>query len=194
MNPGGESHKLNLMQDLDILRYPLGNFDFGRPYSTADTKRHIATIDQFPVKLTELVGKWSDDRLDTPYRPDGWTVRQLVHHVADSHMNGYVRTKLALTEDNPTIKPYGEGEWANLPDSRLDVGPSLVLLRNLHQRWVAVLDSLSETDLHRTFLHPGSGRTFTLTEQVAQYAWHSEHHYQHVYRLAERNGWLMNTV
>lgn len=182
------------MQDLDILRYPLGNFDFGQSFSMADTKRHIGTIDRFPVELTELVGKWGDDRLDTPYRPDGWTVRQLVHHVADSHMNGYIRTKLALTEDNPTIKSYQEGDWANLPDSRLDVAPSLVLLRNLHQRWVAVLDSLTETDLQRTFLHPGSGRTFTLTEQIAHYAWHGEHHYQHVYRLAERNGWMEKNV
>lgn len=177
------------MQDLDVLRYPLGNFDFGQTYTLAESKAHIAAIDQFPVKLTELVGKWGDDRLDTPYRPEGWTVRQLVHHVADSHMNGYVRTKLALTEQNPTIKPYEEGEWANLPDSRLDVAPSLVILRNLHQRWVAVLDALTETDLQRTFFHPGSQKMFSLSEQVAHYAWHGEHHYQHIVRLAERNGW-----
>lgn len=182
------------MQDIDILRYPLGDFDSGQPFSMADTKQHIAAIGGLPVKLTQLVGKWGDDRLDTPYRPEGWTVRQLVHHVADSHMNGYVRTKLALTEDNPTIKPYEEGEWANLPDSSLDVGVSLVILHNLHQRWVAVLHSLTETDLQRTFLHPGSGHTFTLAEQVANYAWHGEHHYQHAHRLAERNGWLEKNV
>ena len=182
------------MQDIDILRYPLGNFDLGQSFSMTDTKQHIATIDQLPVNLAELVGKLSDDRLDTPYRPGGWTVRQLVHHVADSHMNGYIRTKLALTEDNPTIKSYEEGEWASLPDSRLDVAPSLVILRNRHLRWVSVLDSLSETDLHRTFLHPGSGHTFTIAEQAANYAWHGEHHFQHVYRLAERNGWLRKDV
>ena len=182
------------MQDLDILRYPLGNFDFDQSFSMVDSKQQIAAIDQFPIKLTELVGKWGDDRLDTPYRPEGWTVRQLVHHIADSHMNGYFRTKLALTEDNPTIKPYEEGEWAKLADSQLDVASSLVILRNLHQRWVAVLDSLTETDLRRTFLHPGSGRTSTLTEHIAHYAWHGNHHYQHIYRLAERNGCLLNNV
>lgn len=182
------------MQDLDILRYPLGNFNFERSFSLADTKQAIAALDALPVKLTELVGKWGDDRLDTPYRPNGWTIRQLVHHIADSHLNGYIRTKLALTEDNPTIKPYEEGEWAKLSDSRLDVAPSLVILRNLHQRWVAVLDSLPETDLQRTYLHPATGRSVTLTEQAAHYAWHGEHHYQHAYRLAQRNGWLTNTV
>ena len=182
------------MQNLDLLRYPLGDFKSGQSYSLADSKQHIAAIDKFPIKMTELVGKWGDDRLDTPYRPEGWTVRQLVHHVADSHMNGYIRTKLALTEDNPTIKPYEEAEWANLPDSQLDAAPSLVILRNLHQRWVAVLDSLTDTDLQRTFLHPGSGHTVTLAGQIAHYAWHGEHHYQHAYRLAGRNGWLTINV
>lgn len=177
-------------QDIDTLRYPIGEFVHGQTYSADDTQRHIAVIDEFPVTLTELVGKWGDDRLDTPYRPDGWTIRQLVHHVADSHINAYVRTKLTVTEDNPTIKPYEEGEWAKLPDSKLDVAPSLVILRNLHQRWVAVLESLTNEDLQRTFYHPGSQRTSELSELVAHYAWHCEHHYQHAYRLAERNGWI----
>ena len=182
------------MQDLDILRYPIGNFDFDQSFSLDNTKQAIAAIDEFPIKLTELVGKWGDDRLDTPYRPDGWTIRQLVHHVADSHMNGYIRTKLALTEDNPTIKPYEEAKWATLSDSWLDVAPSLVILRNLHQRWVAVLESLTETDLQRTYLHPATGRTVSIAEQAANYAWHGEHHYQHVHRLAGRNGWLEKNV
>lgn len=147
-----------------------------------------------PVKLTELVGKWGDDRLDTPYRPDGWTVRQLVHHVADSHINAYVRTKLALTEENPIIKPYEEGDWANLADSRLDVAPSLVILRSLHLRWVTVLESLTEGDLQRTYFHPGSQKKITLSELAGTYAWHGEHHYQHAYRLASRNGWLEKDV
>ncbi|MBC3785660.1 YfiT family bacillithiol transferase [Spirosoma utsteinense] len=177
------------MQDLENLRYPLGNFDFGQSFSLAESKQHIATIGALPAKLTELVGEWGDDRLDTPYRPEGWTVRQLVHHLADSHMNGYVRTKLALTEENPTIKPYDEGAWADLPDSRLAVAPSLVILESLHQRWVAVLDALDLAGLKRTFHHPGSDRMFTLAEQAAHYAWHGEHHYQHIFGLAERNGW-----
>ena len=113
----------------------------------------------------------------------------MVHHVADSHINAYIRTKLALTEDNPTIKPYDQDEWIKLPDAQLDVAPSLVILRNLHQRWVAILQSLGETDLQRTYVHPESGRTIPLTEVIANYAWHGEHHYQHVAQLAGRNGW-----
>ena len=178
------------MQNLDTLRYPIGHFDAGQSFSSAETRQHIAAIAELPIKLTELVGKWGDDRLDTPYRPDGWTVRQLVHHIADSHMNAYVRTKLALTEDNPTIKPYEEGEWAKLADSQLDVALSLVILRNLHQRWVAVLESLSANDLQRTYYHPGSQKNVTLSEMIGMYVWHGEHHYQHAYRLAERNGWV----
>ena len=178
------------MQNLDTLRYPIGKFTYETPPSATERQQQIAAIAELPIKLTELVGKWGDDRLDTPYRPDGWTVRQLVHHVADSHMNAYIRTKLALTEDNPTIKPYEEGEWAKLADSQLDVALSLVILRNLHQRWVAVLESLPESDLQRTYYHPGSQATVALSEMIGMYVWHGEHHYQHAHRLAERNGWL----
>lgn len=178
------------MQDLDLLRYPIGPFDHEKLVSPGETQQHIRTIGEFPVQLTELVGKWGDDRLDTPYRPGGWTVRQVVHHVADSHINAYVRTKLALTEDNPTIKPYEQDEWIKLPDVRLDVAPSLVLLRSLHQRWVMTLQALTEADLQRTYVHPESGRTILLTEVIAHYAWHGEHHYGHVYQLAQRNGWF----
>ncbi|MBD2705709.1 putative metal-dependent hydrolase [Spirosoma sp. BT702] len=177
------------MHDLETLRYPIGDFVNGKTYSAEDSQQHIAALDEFPVKLTELVGKWGDDRIDTPYRPGGWTIRQLVHHVADSHLNAYVRTKLTLTEDNPTIKPYEEGEWAKLPDSQLDIAPSLVILRNLHHRWVTIFQSLTDADLARTYYHPGSQRSFELREALAMYAWHGEHHYQHAYRLAQRNGW-----
>lgn len=177
------------MQDLETLRYPIGDFVYGQSFTADDTKQHIAVIEALPVKLTELVGKWGDDRLDTPYRPGGWTIRQLVHHIADSHMNAYVRTKLALTEPNPTISPYEEGEWAKLPDSALDIAPSLVLLRSLHLRWVTILKSRTDADLQKTYFHPGNQRTFAVREVIALYAWHSEHHYQHAYRLAERNGW-----
>ncbi|WP_018621439.1 YfiT family bacillithiol transferase [Spirosoma luteum] len=176
-------------QTSDTLRYPIGDFVHGQEFSGPETQQHIATLAELPVKLTRLVGKWGDDRLDTPYRPDGWTVRQLVHHMADSHMNAYVRTKLALTEDNPTISPYEEGEWAKLPDSRLDVAPSLVILHNLHLRWVAILEALAEPELERTYFHPASEKTFPIRQVIALYAWHGEHHYQHAYRLAERNGW-----
>jgi len=171
------------------LRYPIGEFAAQPMYSPNETKQHRMAIASLPTKLTALVGNWPDTRLDTPYRPGGWTVRQLVHHMADSHMNGYVRTKLALTEDNPTILPYEEGEWAKLPDSKLEIAPSLTLLTSLHLRWATIFDALTETELQRTFYHPGSNRTFTLAQQAANYAWHGEHHYQHANRLAERNRW-----
>ena len=177
------------MQTTDDLRYPIGNFTYGATFSEAETKQHIAAIADLPVRLTELVGKWGDEYLDTTYRPEGWTVRQVVHHVADSHINAYVRTKLALTENNPTISPYEEGEWAKLPDMKLTISPSLVLLRNLHQRWVTVLESLTEADLNRTYFHPGQQRSFPLSEVIGLYAWHGEHHYQHINQLAVRNGW-----
>lgn len=182
------------MQDLYSLRYPIGEYDYSQSYSFAEAKQCISIIREFPKKLTELIGKWGDNRLDTPYRPEGWTVRQLAHHVVDSHTNAYVRTKLALTEDNPRITPYEEAEWAKLPDYQLDVAPSLVILSNLHLRWVTVLESLAETKLLRTYFHPGLQRTFPLTEMLGLYAWHCEHHYQHIYRLAERNGWLEKNV
>lgn len=174
----------------DDLRYPIGDFTYGKTYSAEDTRLHILVIAELPQKLAELVETWSDERLDTPYRPEGWTIRQLVHHVADSHINAYVRTKLALTESHPTISPYEEGEWALLPDSKLEIAPSLLLLKQLHYRWTTVLQALTETELARTYYHPGSKRTFALAEVIAMYAWHSEHHYQHAYRLAQRNGWV----
>jgi DinB superfamily len=178
------------MENLDTFKYPIGKFGFGQPISLEQTRAHILEIDQLPNKLAELVSDWADDQLDTPYRPDGWTVRQTVHHVADSHINAYVRTKLLLTEDNPTIKPYEQQHWADLSDSRLPVAPSLLILSNIHLRWVAILDSLQPEDFGRTYFHPGDQRTFTLTEVLGLYAWHGEHHYQHIRRLAERNQWV----
>ncbi len=177
------------MTDIDSLRYPIGDFVYGQTYTPDQVRAAIDDIAKLPHKLTQLVSKWDDDRLDTPYRPDGWTVRQLVHHMADSHINAYVRTKLALTEDNPTISPYEEGEWAKLPDSHLPVAHSLVILSNLHDRWVVVLNGMTEVHLNRTYFHPGSQRQFALAEVVLLYNWHGEHHYQHIYKLAERNGW-----
>jgi hypothetical protein len=178
------------MSDTTDLRYPIGPFTHGHSYTFDQTQEHIAAIAVFPHNLTELVGRWGDSRLDTPYRPGGWTVRQLVHHVADSHMNAYVRTKLALTEDIPTIKPYDENDWAALPDYRLSISPSLVILSNLHQRWVAVLNALTEAQLQRLYFHPESKKQFSLAEVLANYAWHGEHHYQHAYQLALRNHWI----
>ncbi len=178
------------MENLDALKYPIGQFVYGQSYTAEQTQEHIQQIGQLPHHLTELVGKWGDDRLDTPYRPDGWTVRQTVHHVADSHMNAYIRTKLLLTEDNPTIKPYEQQDWAELPDSRITIAPSLVILSNVHTRWMAILENLPTHAFDRTYFHPEARRNFALPEILANYAWHGEHHFQHILRLAQRNQWV----
>ncbi|WP_266365376.1 YfiT family bacillithiol transferase [Tellurirhabdus rosea] len=180
--------------DLELLRYPIGKFEYGQPYSMETIKEQLASIAILPHNLTELVGKWGDERLDTPYRPGGWTVRQVVHHLVDSHMNAYIRTKLAVTEENPQVKGYDEAAWAELPDYRLSIAPSLVILSNLHQRWVTVLDKLTDEQFRRTYYHPGYQRTYVLAEVAGLYAWHGEHHYQHVRKLAERNNWLRSVV
>ena len=143
------------LDPLFSLRYPIGDFDRSR----LDRTENIAAIAALPSALREAVSGLADSQLDTPYREGGWTVRQLVHHVADSHMNAYVRIRLALTEDWPTIKPYEEARWAELTDARtLPVEVSLSLLEPLHRRWVVLLESLTETDWARGYVHPESGR------------------------------------
>ncbi|MEZ0539991.1 YfiT family bacillithiol transferase [Fibrella arboris] len=177
------------MLNPDDLRYPIGPMPAPQPYTPEQLITNLTAMAEYPYRLISLVQTWPDSRLDTPYRPDGWTVRQVVHHVADSHMNAYVRTRLALTEDNPRISPYEEQEWAKLDDSTLPIAPSLAILTNLHLRWVRCLQHLSPSQLARTYLHPGNQQTYTVADVLALYAWHGEHHYQHVFRLAQRNGW-----
>jgi hypothetical protein len=170
------------------LRYPIGPFTPAEP--TADViARATAEIARLPTELRAAVSGLDDRQLDTAYRPDGWTVRQVVHHVADSHMNGLIRMKLALTEDNPTIKPYDENAWAKLPDMTLPIDVSLVLLDQLHTRWVALLRALTANQLQRTFMHPEHGRTITLGYHLQNYDWHSRHHVAHITALRHRNGW-----
>lgn len=167
------------------LRYPIGDF-VPLQSSRAESIGHIAAL---PVALSDAAAGLSDAQLDTPYREGGWTVRQLVHHVADSHINAYVRTRLALTEDWPTIKPYAEAEWANLEDARtLPVEVSLSLLESLHRRWVLLLESLSESDWAKGYVHPESGRQ-SLERVAALYGWHGRHHTAHVTNLRQRMGW-----
>jgi DinB superfamily len=176
------------MTDLDDLRYPIGRF---RPPAgpLADQRpTHIDTLRQLPQQMRAAVKGLGDVQLDTPYRPDGWTVRELVHHVADSHINSYVRFKLALTEDWPTIKPYDEAAWALLPDNSQPIEPSLVLIAALHDRWVALLESMSGADFQRGFNHPERGRQ-DLATTLALYDWHSRHHTAHITSLRARQGW-----
>lgn len=167
------------------LRYPIGKFHYTEP-NRSDWLAQISTL---PQEMRAAVRGLSDSQLDTPYRDGGWTVRQVVHHVADSHMNSYVRFRLAVTEDDPVIRPYEEQLWAELADAKYDpVEISLTLLDVLHQRWVRMLSSLSEEQWQRAFVHPASGRT-PLDKALGLYAWHGRHHVAHITSLRGRMGW-----
>jgi uncharacterized damage-inducible protein DinB len=171
------------------LRYPVGRFDVRAPVDPERLPGWIAEIADAPARLRAAVEGLSAEQLDTPYRPGGWTVRQVVHHVPDSHMNAYARCKLALTEDEPTIKPYDEGRWAELEDSRsTPTEVSLALLEALHDRWVRVLRSLGPAEMARTLRHPEMG-VMRVDALVGLYAWHGRHHVAHVVGVRERMGW-----
>jgi DinB family protein len=171
------------------LRYPIGKFHFEGPLTEDQKQKHLAEIEQAPANLRAAVKGLSNQQLDTPYRPEGWTVRQLAHHVPDSHLNAYIRFKLALTEDEPTIKPYAEDRWAQLADtSTTPVEVSLALMDSLHQRWMNLLRSLKPEDWKRTFRHPEMG-VVSLEKNLALYSWHSRHHVAHITTLRERNSW-----
>ncbi|AWC28747.1 YfiT family bacillithiol transferase [Bacillus cytotoxicus] len=169
-------------------RYPIGEFHCGETITKEQVKQWIQEIEHLPAKLEKAVAGLHADQLDTPYRAGGWTVRQVVHHVADSHMNGYMRFKLALTEHNPSIKTYKEEKWAELSDSTLPVEVSLTLLKTLHQRWVHILYSLQTSDFEKTFHHPESG-AIKLVVAIGLYAWHGRHHTAHITALRNRLGW-----
>ncbi len=178
------------MEDLEKLKYPVGKFERPTNFTKEQRDAWIKTIEELPAKLRKAVDGLSDEQLDTPYRPDGWTVRQVVHHMADSHMNAFIRLKLALTEDKPIIKPYQEALWANLPDSVCaPVDLSLNILESLHKRWVITLNATKEEDFDRIFIHPQYNREFILKENVALYAWHCGHHLAHILNLKKRMGW-----
>jgi uncharacterized damage-inducible protein DinB len=172
------------------LRYPVGKFNWEAPINDADLPMLIAAIAETPGALRGAVRGLSPDQLATHYRPGGWTVKQVVHHVPDSHLNAYTRFKLALTEDEPTIKPYDEAAWAELPDSRkVPIDVSLDLLDALHLRWVALLRSMDPGDFNRTLRHPEHGRILTLRQMLGLYAWHGRHHVAHITSLKKREGW-----
>ena len=174
---------------IEDLRYPIGKFDSNIEVTPDARKKFIQTIEDLPEKIREAVRNLSDEQLDTPYRPEGWTVRQLVHHVADSHLNSICRFKLALTEDVPTIRPYYEDRWANLADAQLPIDDSMKIIEGVHSRWAALLNSMSDEDFQRKLNHPESGE-WTLEKFLGLYDWHSKHHTAHITSLRERNGWL----
>jgi uncharacterized damage-inducible protein DinB len=176
------------MCNLDDLRYPIGRFT-PPAGSTAEVRAEsMEALRLLPQRLRAAVAGLDAAQLDTPYREGGWTVRQVVHHVADSHANAYIRFKLALTEDWPTIKPYDEAAWANLADSKLPVEGSLAMIEALHGRWVALLESLNEEEFQRGYTHPQMGRQ-SLDAALELYEWHSRHHTAHITTLRARQGW-----
>jgi uncharacterized damage-inducible protein DinB len=171
-------------------RYPVGRFTFSGPINESQRNGFIADIERAPAALRASIKGLSPEQIETPYRDGGWTVRQVVHHVPESHMNAYIRFKLALTEDEPTIKPYMEDRWAKLTD--VPVTPletSLSLLDSLHDRWVRLLRSLRAEEWKRTFKHPEMGETLTLEKSLALYAWHGRHHVAHITELRKRMNW-----
>lgn len=178
------------LSELEALRYPIGHFTRPERMNSLLLRDWIAQIEALPVNLRDLVTPMSEEQLETPYRPGGWTVRQVVHHLADSHHHSYTRFKWALTEDRPLIKPYFEKEWADLADAR--TGPldlSLNHLEAVHAKLVFMLNGFTKADWQKTFLHPEGNKEITLEENTGRYAWHGNHHLAHIQGLAERMNW-----
>jgi hypothetical protein len=169
-------------------RFPIGRFVRTEGYTAEQRSEQIATIASLPTLLRNAVKGLTTQQLDTPYRDGGWRVRQVVHHLADSHINGFVRHRLALTEQEPRILAYNESEWSRLSDAEEDITLSLKILDGLHARWASLLRSLSESQLQRTYFHPESG-IWTIEQSTANYAWHSLHHVAHITSLRNREGW-----
>lgn len=175
--------------DLESLKYPIGRNRVEEAADKASVNKCIKEIETLPKKLKAAANGLNTRQLNTPYRPEGWTVRQVIHHIADSHMNAYIRFKLALTEDKPIIKPYDEKLWAELPDTNsVDIQVSLDLIKTLHTRWSALLKQLNDKDLSKEFIHPESG-TKNLKETICHYAWHGNHHLAHITSLKQRMNW-----
>ena len=170
-------------------RFPIGKFNGQPPANEAERNKFLTDIEETPSRLRSAVAGLSEAQLNTPYRDGGWTVRQVVHHVPESHMNSYIRFKLALTEDEPTIKPYAEDRWAQLADvQNTPIEVSLALLDSLHQRWVILLRGLRPGDWQKTFRHPEIG-LMNLDKTLALYSWHGKHHVAHITALRDRMGW-----
>ncbi|HUR97982.1 MAG TPA: bacillithiol transferase BstA [Pyrinomonadaceae bacterium] len=170
-------------------RYPIGKFEQSKFIPPAERAASMGVIRDLPRRMLDAVDGLTESQLDTPYREGGWTLRQTVHHVADSHINSLCRFKLALTEDEaPTIRPYYEDRWADLADSSMPVDVSLKIIEGVHSRWTALLESMTEDDFRREFIHPETG-SWTLENVLALYAWHSRHHTAHITSTRERNGW-----
>ena len=175
---------------LEQLRYPIGKFKGQESYTAEDLSAWISTIEALPLWFDHIIENLDAHQLDTPYRPGGWTMSQTIHHVADSHMNGFIRLKLALTEDKPVIKPYLEALWATTPEIQdIPVNVSITLLHSLHRRWASLLRNMKEDDWRRSYFHPEHQKEIPLWESTAMYAWHCRHHMEHLRALKDRMGW-----
>lgn len=172
----------------DDLRYPIGKFEKKSDVTPEMREKFIQTTEDLPTKLHEAVEGLSEEQLETPYRAEGWSVRQTVHHVADSHINLFIRFRLALTEDVPTIRPYEEAEWAKLSDAKMPLDVSFKIIEGVHARLTNMLKSLTDKQFARKLIHPDSGE-WTIESMLGLYDWHSKHHTAHITRLRERNQW-----
>jgi hypothetical protein len=179
------------MEDnLELLKYPIGRYQKPETYTPEELEPWIKAIEALPSWMDVCIENLDAHQLHVPYRPGGWTTQQVIHHLADSHMNAYVRVKLALTEDNPTVKPYKEASWAELKDTELvPANISITLLHAMHRRWVVLLKNMSPEDHERTYFHPEHQRNVPLWEVTAMYAWHGRHHMEQIRQLRQRMGW-----
>lgn len=176
--------------DLEKLKYPIGKFITPEIFSDDYILNKILEIESFPERLKKETTHLTNDQLDTPYRPGGWTVRQVIHHCAESHMNCFIRIKWALTENNPVIKPYDENLWSDLPDNlQMPIGSSLSLLEGLHARLTFIMKNLSETKLEKSFVHPENNSEYKIKDIIGLYAWHGNHHLAHITTLKKFKNW-----
>ena len=178
------------MPDIEKLKYPIGRFEKPHVITNDLLNEWITDISTFPSKIIGEVISLTDEQLDTRYRPEGWTIRQVVHHCADSHLNSFIRLKLALTEEQPTVKPYSENQWAELDDSiGMPVESSLKIIEGIHTRWVMLLNNLTDEQFSRVFIHPEHNNVISIKENVGIYAWHCKHHLAHITEAKKRNNW-----
>lgn len=181
--------------ELEQLKYPIGNYKKPELINRALIDEWINDIESFPVRLKKVISKLNTDQLNWRYRPGGWTIKQVIHHCGDSHMNSFIRFKLALTEDNPTIKPYFEDRWANTPDAQSDdISFSLDLLTGLHAKWSILLKSFDKNDLEKTYFHPEHNKEFTIKETISIYSWHCNHHLAHIEQAITHKGEYDNVI
>ena len=174
-------------KNIEDLKYPIGKFQMAISLEQSEINEWITIIEQFPKSLNKIIPYLSSEELLYRYRPEGWTIKQVIHHCADSHMNSFMRFKLALTEDVPTIKPYEQGAWAQLPDARdYEIAPSMLLLKGLHARWGILLRALTPEDLNKTYIHPEKNKPLNLADTIGLYAWHCKHHLAHIRQALER--------